>query len=343
VAVIVKRRRPGLFCITFHLEVPNKKYEETLFRYSTEFKIENQMCELDISFIFTNTIPYNIYKGDVDFCWASDGDKGGEDDESKPIKVSIVMNEEEEGLMLEKYDRNHWGSYEYIACPAKKCFTDITSWETSNPNEWNPLTCHLLLEFETAVKRKNNALKQITELYVQQIHCDVQFNFEDDQHIGGHSLILVSRSPVFAAMFQHEMKEKKTGQISIPDIHPDIFKQLLHYIYSVQLSVPLTEITAQQLFEAADKYDINDLKDECIDFLLDCVRVDNMINLMAWAHIHSVDELTEETLKLIKFTSLHGKEISQLKDWENLKKNYPEVCLEATRRIIDQMSPSFKR
>jgi speckle-type POZ protein len=141
-------------------------------------------------------------------------------------------------------------------------------------------------------------------------------------------------------MFQHEMKEKKTGQISIPDIHPDIFKQLLHYIYSVQLSVPLTEITAQQLFEAADKYDINDLKDECIDFLLDCIRVDNVINLMAWAHIHSVDELTEETLK---FTSFHGKDISQLKDWENLKTNYPEVCLEATRRITDQMSPSSKR
>jgi speckle-type POZ protein len=53
---------------------------------------------------------------------------------------------------------------------------------------------------------------------------------------------------------------------------------------------------------------------------------------MAWAHIHSVDELKEETLK---FTSFHGKDISLLEDWENLTKNYPEVCLEATRSIIE--------
>ncbi|EFX77450.1 hypothetical protein DAPPUDRAFT_26434, partial [Daphnia pulex] len=150
------------------------------------------------------------------------------------------------------------------------------------------------------------------------------------QHIGGHSHILVARSPVFAAMFQHEMKETKTGQVSIQDIQLDIFKQLLHFIYSGRLSLPLTETSAKRLFEAADKYDIGDLKEECIAFLLTCISVNNVINLMAWAHIHSVDQLTEETLK---FASFHGKEISKQRDWENLTKNYPEVCLEATRRI----------
>jgi speckle-type POZ protein len=335
----VERKRSGLFCITFHWEAP-KKYlttkEETLFRYLAEFKIENQMCRLDITFMFIKKI-----QSDVDFSWAVDGDEE-EDDESRPIEVSIIMNEEENGFKLEHYAWDHWNFSDFngsIACPAEKSFNDIT-WETTNPNEWKPLTCQLRIEFVTSAKRKKNALKQITELYIQQIHCDVQFHFKDDQHIGGHSHILVARSPVFAAMFQHEMKETKTGHVNIQDIQPDIFKQLLHYIYSVQLSVPLTETTAQLLFEAADKYDIGDLKDECIDFLLDYIRVDNVINLMAWAHIHSVDQLTEETLK---FTSFHGKEISQLKDWENLMKNYPEVCLEATRRIIDQMSLSSKR
>jgi hypothetical protein len=202
------------------------------------------------------------------------------------------------------------------------------------------LTCLLWLEFETIAGGEKNALKQLTELYVQQNNCDVQFNLQDDQHIGGHSHILGARSPVFAAMFQHEMKETKTGQVSIQDIQPDIFKQLLHYIYSGRLSILLTETTAQRLFEAADKYDIGDLKKECVDFLLLCIRVDNVINLMAWANIHSVEELKEETLE---FTSYRGKEISLLKNWRSLMKNYPEVFCEATRRIIDRMSLPSKK
>ena len=74
-------------------------------------------------------------------------------------------------------------------------------------------------------------------------------------------------------MFQQEMTEKKTGQVNIiQNIQPD--KQLLHYIYSGRLFVPLTETTAQPLFVAVDKYNIfSDLKEECVDFLLTCILV----------------------------------------------------------------------
>ena len=73
-------------------------------------------------------------------------------------------------------------------------------------------------------------------------------------------------------MFQQEMTQKKTGQVNIQDIQPD--KQLLHYIYSGRLFVPLTETTAQPLFVAVDKYNIfSDLKEKCVDFLLTCILV----------------------------------------------------------------------
>ncbi|XP_046642487.1 uncharacterized protein LOC124327566 [Daphnia pulicaria] len=336
VVVFVKRRRPGMFCSTFQWEAPKKTTEnETLFCYSAELRIENHMCLyiLEINFRFEKENK-KIHR-EVDF-FPTQAGLHEEDNDLRPVDVSIAINEEETRCILESMGWDQWGYRDIrgsIACPAGKSFNDIT-WETTNPNEWKPLTCHLWLDFETSARSKKNALKQLTELYVQQKQCDVHFNLQDDQHIGGHSHILVARSPVFAAMFQHEMKETKTGQVSIQDIQPDIFKQMLHYIYSVQLSVPLTEITAQRLFEAADKYDIGDLKDECVDRLIYRIRVDNVINLMAWAHIHSVEELKEATLT---FTSLHGKEISKQRDWENLTKNYPEVCLEATRRIIDRM------
>ncbi len=98
--------------------------------------------------------------------------------------------------------------------------------------------------------------------------------------MGAHSTILAARSPVFAAMFQHHMEETVTGQVYIEDIQSDIFDQLLHYIYSERTLKPMTEASAQAMYVAADKFDIDDLKKDCVRFLLSCVRVDNVVNLM---------------------------------------------------------------
>ncbi len=139
-------------------------------------------------------------------------------------------------------------------------------------------------------------------------------------------------STVFAAMFKHDMQESKTRQVKIQDIKPDIFKPLLHYIYSGRICEPLSETSAQPLYVAADKYDISDLMKECVRFLFSRIRVDNASNLMVWAHLHSVDTLTNAALN---FTGQHGKEICSLKDWEELTKNYPELSVLAVRRILE--------
>lgn len=201
--------------------------------------------------------------------------------------------------------------------------------------EWKPAAqnCVIWMKFPKSVG-EINAHRQFADLYVKQSNCDVQFSFEGvdgiGEKIGGHVTILSARSAVFAAMFQNDMKEAKTKQVSIKDIKPEIFKQLLYYIYSGRTSATLTEDAARLLFAAADIYNVQDLKNECARFLLTCVRLDNAINLMAWAHLHSVDKLKEAALT---FVALHGKEICQLDDWERLIKNYPDLCLLATRRM----------
>lgn len=48
------------------------------------------------------------------------------------------------------------------------------------------------------------------------------------------------------------MVEAKTGQVFIKDILPNIFKEMLHYIYSGRTATGLTEITAQPLYVAAE-------------------------------------------------------------------------------------------
>ncbi|XP_057367357.1 uncharacterized protein LOC130688395 isoform X2 [Daphnia carinata] len=202
----------------------------------------------------------------------------------------------------------------------------------SGPTDWKPLAGLLWIEFETSNMAEKKALKQVTDLYIEQIYCDVQFAFRGEQQIGGHRNILATRSPVFAALFQNDLEEKTTGQVKIEDCELDVFKQFLHYIYSGRILTPLTDANAQSLFVVADKYDIQDLKEECITFLLTCVKMNNVVGLLVWSHLYSVEALKEVVLTFIDH---NGKEICFLKDWEELAKNYPELSVLATRRMMD--------
>ena len=145
------------------------------------------------------------------------------------------------------------------------------------------------VEFDNASCGEKNTLRHLTDMFTRQTHCDVDFIFEDDERIGGHRNILAARSPVFAAMFQEPYESSR--EVNIADIRLDIFKELLHYIYAGRISKPWTEAIAMPLYVAADKYNIGDLTKECVDFLLHCIRVDNVITFMVWAHLYSVDKL----------------------------------------------------
>ena len=75
-------------------------------------------------------------------------------------------------------------------------------------------------------------------------------------NVGGHSFdahkaILSSTSKVFAVMFVHETTEKLSNHVDIQDIHPDVFQEVLRFIYTGR--VPLEKMTAS-LLAAADKY-----------------------------------------------------------------------------------------
>ncbi len=198
------------------------------------------------------------------------------------------------------------------------------------------LVCELWIKFITFSQSEKKALHQFSEMFDQQKYCDVQFCFKDgegteEQTIGGHLNILAIRSSVFAAMFEHDRKECKTGRVTIQDIHPKVFKQLLQFIYSGRTCELLTENTAQSLCVAADKYDIEDLKEECVDFLLSCIRMDNAIKLMVWAHLYSIKELKDAALA---FAVENGQDICMQPDWEELTKTYPDLCVLATRRMM---------
>jgi speckle-type POZ protein len=60
-----------------------------------------------------------------------------------------------------------------------------------------------------------------------------------------------ARSPVFAAMFEHEMEERKQNRVAITDVDHEVLREMLRFIYTGK--APNLEKMADDLLAAADK------------------------------------------------------------------------------------------
>ncbi|KAL5011647.1 hypothetical protein ScPMuIL_010198 [Solemya velum] len=131
-------------------------------------------------------------------------------------------------------------------------------------------------------------LSECTQFMLEhEIACDVTFLLgETKQEVRAHKFILISRSPVFSAMFCGPMAETQE-QITIPDIAPEVFKIVLRYMYSDQLSLLDPHIVMETLY-AAKKYSVAGLVKACKTFCAEKINVDNACVLLD--HAHKLDE-----------------------------------------------------
>ena len=186
------------------------------------------------------------------------------------------------------------------------------------------VTCKIWMHFSNFSPDVLKILKSRTDFFLKQTDCDSHFSFENGQTIGAHKNVLMDQSPVFDAMFQHGMEESKTGRIAIKDIDPDVFQQLLYFIYSCRTKTPLTEENIQPLFVAADKYGVKALQEECIFYMVSSIRVNNAIDIMIFAHLYSIEELEDEA---IEFAIWNSREIAVQDEFADLIKNYPDFSV----------------
>jgi speckle-type POZ protein len=115
-----------------------------------------------------------------------------------------------------------------------------------------------------------------------------------------HKSILSARSEVFAAMFQHPTKENLTNQIEIEDIEPDVFQELLRFIYTGRVQVDKLETMAVGLFIAADKYLLDQLKLRCQNHLLHHMSPENCVVLLTTGDLQNPTELLKEAAKFFR-------------------------------------------
>ncbi|KAF8771098.1 Protein maternal effect lethal 26 like protein [Argiope bruennichi] len=112
-----------------------------------------------------------------------------------------------------------------------------------------------------------------------------------------HSIFII-RSSVFEAMFAKSGSDKSNKSIDIPDMDADTLNRLLLYIYEDKVQ-DLTEDTAANLFVAADRYELLDLKEKCSNFLKLNITESNACGILVLADVHQDESLRKSVQKFI--------------------------------------------
>ena len=100
-------------------------------------------------------------------------------------------------------------------------------------------------------------------------------------------------------MLTHPTNEADTGRIVITDVNARIFEGLLRFIYTGQLKPGFLEDYAEDLFCAADKYDVQDLLSLCEARLLGNVKAENALVMFDLAQRRPESRLAKKCYEII--------------------------------------------
>uniref|UniRef100_A0A915DUF7 BTB domain-containing protein n=1 Tax=Ditylenchus dipsaci TaxID=166011 RepID=A0A915DUF7_9BILA len=148
-----------------------------------------------------------------------------------------------------------------------------------------------------------NYEKQLADDYLKLLKDDVLTDFAikvNEKEIRVHKAILAARSPVFAAMFQHEdTSESKTGILTIKDVEFGVVKEMLNFIYSGRSSTDINEVLQSDLLIAADKYRLDELKNHCERCLIQALNHENACQLLIIGDMYRAEILRQRSVQFI--------------------------------------------
>ncbi|KAG5045654.1 hypothetical protein JHK86_015060 [Glycine max] len=107
----------------------------------------------------------------------------------------------------------------------------------------------------------------------------------------------VSRSPVFKAMLENDMAERRSGTIKISDISYDTLSAFVNYLYTAEAS--LDNELACNLLVLGEKYQVKHLKTYCEKYLIAKMNWNKAISNYAFAYQYNCKQLRSASLAVI--------------------------------------------
>ncbi|GBM29071.1 Speckle-type POZ protein B [Araneus ventricosus] len=183
---------------------------------------------------------------------------------------------------------------------------------------------------ENSADRPGRLKDDFKKLYKQRIHCDIVL-CAGNKSIPCHKAILCSRSPVFKAMFDNQMKEALRREVEIPDLDGDNLHRFLMYVYSEELE-DMDWIIAKKLLYAANKYEIKSLMRECSYFLKTHLSKSNVCEALEFSDMHQDHSLKTSCQE---FVFKHATEVFASKDWKDFTVKKPLLSAETFQKYFE--------
>lgn len=154
-----------------------------------------------------------------------------------------------------------------------------------------------------------------------------------------HRAILVARSSVFAEQLRldhpHRLKSPPID-VYIDDLHPVTVRAMLFYIYTGRLPSSKEESSSTllnpiDLFRAAVKYHLNELRDIAKTTMLDVLKIDNAIEMLEVS-----DQANDLALKekVFSFVRSNASAVSKTNHWFNISQRHPHLIIDAFRSLV---------
>ncbi|KAL6843185.1 hypothetical protein ACP4OV_026898 [Aristida adscensionis] len=160
--------------------------------------------------------------------------------------------------------------------------------------------------------------------------ADVTFRVRGET-FAAHKLVLAMRSPVFKAELYGPMRETATGCVTVKDMHPAVFRVLLHFIYNDSLPHVDDDLDGddygeliRHLLVAADRYAMDRLKMICESQIRKTLDVENVATTMALADQHNCEKLKEACTEFIACSN-NMEAVAATQGYANLKRTCPSV------------------
>nr|XP_039257220.1 kelch-like protein 24 [Styela clava] len=135
----------------------------------------------------------------------------------------------------------------------------------------------------------------------------------EDKEIACHRVVLAACSQYFHALLSSNMKEGRAEKVTIQGHKFEIVEMIVKHVYAQSIQIKSDNV--QDIVEAADYFQLDQLKSSCENFLLRQVAETNCLGLMQFGELHSLDSLTARAKK---FALVNFRKVSQQEEFIRL-------------------------
>ena len=167
------------------------------------------------------------------------------------------------------------------------------------------------------------------------------------EEIAAHAFVLAARSPYFATKLAERWGEGGAGPstagtsercvIAVTDMEPDVFRQLLRYLYTGRCDAGALAAMPDHLLDASAKHAVKHLQEVSASAMQLKLSVENVCDYFALAHAHGLDELKDACAELM---DKNMTEISQSDGFKRLLVERPPLAGEMYKHMAEMRSPA---